>query len=233
MQSNGTVVQLGKRIRQLRVDANIKQADLAKAAGVNPSYLGLIERGERDAVTVNILENLAKALNVPLCSLFEGIGAEAHVDESAFSDVSEHSDRSFANFLMWLLYYFPLLPQNEFWDLVEAASEKKGTVYEVEDFLLMRFKDMVANLPDSEELAWVNYVTKWMQFQRDYFDGKARQDYFARRQEVDAMLPSDPDSARKKYMQRIREQMDNIKFLYHAEKIFTNRANGKKSGPQP
>ena len=148
MQSNGTVVQLGKRIRQLRVDANIKQADLAKAAGVNPSYLGLIERGERDAVTVNILENLAKALNVPLCSLFEGIGAEAHVDESAFSDVSEHSDRSFANFLMWLLYYFPLLPQNEFLDLVEAASEKKGTVYEVEDFLLMRFKDMVANLPE-------------------------------------------------------------------------------------
>ena len=70
MQKSSTVVTLGKRIKMLREAANIKQVDLAKAAGVSTVYLGMLERGERDAVTVNILENLAIALNIPLNSLY-------------------------------------------------------------------------------------------------------------------------------------------------------------------
>jgi XRE family transcriptional regulator, fatty acid utilization regulator len=40
-------VLIGKRLRQLRFDRNLRQSDVAKQLGVSPAYLNLIEKGKR------------------------------------------------------------------------------------------------------------------------------------------------------------------------------------------
>ncbi|WP_068296621.1 helix-turn-helix transcriptional regulator [Pararhodobacter sp. CCB-MM2] len=63
----------GTRIRSLRTARRMAQADLARLAGVSPSYLNLIEHNRRRA-SAGVLESLAKALHVPVETLDEGAG---------------------------------------------------------------------------------------------------------------------------------------------------------------
>ena len=69
----GKIVKLvGRQIRQYRTQLGGSQEKLAEFAGCHPTYIGQIERGEKNVS----LENLAKissALNVPLSELVEGI----------------------------------------------------------------------------------------------------------------------------------------------------------------
>lgn len=62
-------VPLGQRIRQLRERANLAQSDLAKASGVSRVYLGVVERGEKEA-GVTVIEKIAHGLGVPVVELF-------------------------------------------------------------------------------------------------------------------------------------------------------------------
>lgn len=55
---------IGTRLRERRLAAGIRQADLAAAAAISPSYLNLIEHNRRN-VTPEVLERLADALGVP------------------------------------------------------------------------------------------------------------------------------------------------------------------------
>ena len=59
----------GKRIRELRTARGFSQEELAHRAGIHSTYLGGIERGERNPALVNI-GRIAKALKVPLAELF-------------------------------------------------------------------------------------------------------------------------------------------------------------------
>ncbi len=59
----------GDRIRKLRVDKKLSQEEIAHRAGVHRTYLGGIERGERNPSLRNIAA-LAKALGVNLSELF-------------------------------------------------------------------------------------------------------------------------------------------------------------------
>lgn len=68
------VEQFGRNLRQLRKEADLTQADLAYAAGVHRTYLGGIERGERNVSLKNILA-IARALDVSPKRLFEQMGA--------------------------------------------------------------------------------------------------------------------------------------------------------------
>ena len=60
----------GNRIRQLRLAQRLSQEELAFRAGVHRTYLGGIERGERNVALINIAA-IAKALNISLSELFE------------------------------------------------------------------------------------------------------------------------------------------------------------------
>ena len=62
--------QLGKRIRQFRGTQKLSQEELAYKAGVHRTYLGGIERGERNPSLKN-LAAIAKALNVRLADLVD------------------------------------------------------------------------------------------------------------------------------------------------------------------
>lgn len=57
---------LADRVRNLREKRGWNQQQLAKAAGLHPSHIGLIERGGRVNVRPGTLEKLAKALDVPV-----------------------------------------------------------------------------------------------------------------------------------------------------------------------
>lgn len=67
-----TYEKLGKRIYQLRKDRTMTQEDLAFKVGVDRSYMGFLERGEKNA-TVKILAKLASALKVSLSELFHSV----------------------------------------------------------------------------------------------------------------------------------------------------------------
>ena len=64
--------QLGARIRYLRQQKNLTIEDLALEAEINRNYLCDLERGTRNP-TVMILNKIAKALDINLSTLFEGI----------------------------------------------------------------------------------------------------------------------------------------------------------------
>jgi transcriptional regulator with XRE-family HTH domain len=59
----------GKRVRELRLARGLSQEELAFRAGVHRTYLGSIERGERNPALKNIAA-IAKALDVTLSELF-------------------------------------------------------------------------------------------------------------------------------------------------------------------
>ena len=59
----------GKRVRELRLAKGLSQEELAYRAGVHRTYLGGIERGERNPALKNI-SAIAEALGVTLSELF-------------------------------------------------------------------------------------------------------------------------------------------------------------------
>ena len=59
----------GTRVRQLRLDQNMSQEELADLAGLDRSYIGGVERGERNVSLINI-SKIADALKVTIESVF-------------------------------------------------------------------------------------------------------------------------------------------------------------------
>ncbi|MBL8956919.1 MAG: helix-turn-helix transcriptional regulator, partial [Myxococcaceae bacterium] len=47
MNENALNANIGARLRALRLQRNVKQADAARELGVSPAYLNLIEKGKR------------------------------------------------------------------------------------------------------------------------------------------------------------------------------------------
>ncbi len=62
-------LRLAKRVRRLRVARGWSQEVLADAAGLHRTYIGSIERGERN-VSLEAMERIAQALEIPLAELF-------------------------------------------------------------------------------------------------------------------------------------------------------------------
>lgn len=60
----------GNRIRQLRSEMRLSQEELAEKAGVHRTYIGMIERAEKNITLANI-GKIAKALNIRLTDLFD------------------------------------------------------------------------------------------------------------------------------------------------------------------
>jgi len=66
--------QFGKRVRELRRARALSQEELADRAGVHRTYMGGIERGERNPSLKNIAA-IADALGVSLPELFSFSGS--------------------------------------------------------------------------------------------------------------------------------------------------------------
>ena len=66
---------LGQRIRNYRMTKGLSQEKLAELSGCHPTYIGQLERGEKNA-TVESMEKISVALNVSLSRLFEKLGGQ-------------------------------------------------------------------------------------------------------------------------------------------------------------
>ena len=62
----------GARVRALRLAQNLSQEKLADAAGLHRTYIGGIERGERNVSLENI-QRIAAALSETISSLTAGL----------------------------------------------------------------------------------------------------------------------------------------------------------------
>ena len=60
----------GKNVQQHRLARHLSQEQLAELAGVHRTYIGMIERAEKNITLINI-EKIAKAFNLPIKDLFD------------------------------------------------------------------------------------------------------------------------------------------------------------------
>lgn len=74
--NSNTILKLfGDRVRSLRVEHSISQESLADLCALDRSYIGGVERGERNLSLNNIIK-ICHALKVQPSALFEGISYE-------------------------------------------------------------------------------------------------------------------------------------------------------------
>lgn len=63
------LIKFGLRVKQLRKERNLSQEELSFRANLHRTYIGMIERAEKNITLINI-EKIAIALNVNVKELF-------------------------------------------------------------------------------------------------------------------------------------------------------------------
>lgn len=66
------LIKFGQRIREERQKLNLSQEELAERAQVHRTYIGMIERAEKNITLANI-EKIAYALGTDISSLFKNL----------------------------------------------------------------------------------------------------------------------------------------------------------------
>ena len=61
---------LGLSIKLARVRKELSQEELAELAGLHRTYIGMVERAERNITVINLVQ-IAKALDISLDKLFD------------------------------------------------------------------------------------------------------------------------------------------------------------------
>jgi transcriptional regulator with XRE-family HTH domain len=72
IQSRKVLVTFGVRVREARLAKGLSQEDLAEIAGLHRTYIGTVERGERNPALVNLVR-IADALSIDLSALTNGL----------------------------------------------------------------------------------------------------------------------------------------------------------------
>ena len=78
-----SLIKIGKRIRDLRKEKGYSQESFAYEAGLDRTYMGSVERGERNLAAINLIR-IAKTLKVEVGDLFPSIKGLTGTD-SCFS----------------------------------------------------------------------------------------------------------------------------------------------------
>jgi len=64
------LLDFGRRVKEERLRLGLSQEELAERAGVHRTYIGMIERAEKNITLTNI-EKISLALEVEISGLFE------------------------------------------------------------------------------------------------------------------------------------------------------------------
>lgn len=64
------LIKFGNKVREKRLEQNLSQEELAERAGVHRTYIGMIERAEKN-ITLENIEKIAKALGIKISLFFE------------------------------------------------------------------------------------------------------------------------------------------------------------------
>lgn len=71
MHKTRILIKFGDTVRELRKGKGLSQEELSFKADLHRTYIGMIERAEKNITLLNI-EKIAKALNVDIKELFNG-----------------------------------------------------------------------------------------------------------------------------------------------------------------
>ena len=66
------LIKFAKRVREERKKLKLSQEEFAAKAGFHRTYIGMIERAERN-ITLSNIDKLAKALRVSIAALLKGL----------------------------------------------------------------------------------------------------------------------------------------------------------------
>lgn len=61
---------LGRRIREIRLEMELSQEEMAYRCDTHPSHIGQLERGKRNP-TLETLEGIAEGLNISIAELVD------------------------------------------------------------------------------------------------------------------------------------------------------------------
>ena len=81
--------QFGRRVRKLRTDRGLSQEGLASTSGLHRTYIGGIERGERN-VSLRNIDAIAHGLGIAIAEIF----AELTLPRSAAAGARSRGRRS-------------------------------------------------------------------------------------------------------------------------------------------
>ena len=70
MNSETILIRFGRNVQRIRKERNISQEKLAEYAGLHRTYIGMIERFERNITLINA-EKVANALGVDISELIK------------------------------------------------------------------------------------------------------------------------------------------------------------------
>ncbi len=66
------LVKFGQKVREERLKKGLSQEGLAAKAGVHRTYIGMIERAEKN-ITLENIEKISRALDLKISNLFKDI----------------------------------------------------------------------------------------------------------------------------------------------------------------
>jgi len=66
------LIKFGETVREIRKEKGLSQEELAHKADLHRTYIGMIERAEKNITLVNI-EKIANALEISIKDIFNGI----------------------------------------------------------------------------------------------------------------------------------------------------------------
>ncbi len=72
---------IGQRIRSYRTQQKLSQERLAELSNCHPTYIGQLERGEKNA-TLESISRVCGALSIPLSKLFENLEPETRTERN-------------------------------------------------------------------------------------------------------------------------------------------------------
>ena len=66
------IIEFGNLVREQRLKKEMSQEKLAEKAGLHRTYIGMVERGEKN-ITINNIYKIAKALDISVADLLKGL----------------------------------------------------------------------------------------------------------------------------------------------------------------
>ncbi len=163
---DGIAVEIGKRILKIRERLGIPQNELAYRAGLSKTYLGELERGQRDNVSVGKLAQIAHILGISMSELFSDIENEQMIwdKDNHLSDTlwqKNYEDTFYppaitdceVTTLLQFLVYLPLLPEQ---DVLNILSQFNGKFEGCELEILKSLNTCIAKIPQSTAKAYAD-----------------------------------------------------------------------------
>ena len=113
---------LGQRLKSYRLHLGLSQEKLAELADCHPTYIGQLERGEKNATIESVLK-LSKALNVSLSELFDKLDPPC-----GDTDIDTQEVPNYPSCCYDLILSKPLPDQKKLYEIIVSIEKYKGTI---------------------------------------------------------------------------------------------------------